>query len=443
VSVFSFEAVPEVGWAGRGVDRPIAIFATSRAAIAVRTGIGFAAAIVTLVLPWFGRALSPNFSAWNLTFSFGAVPLVGHLSYGAVIFLLTACGLVSFARAGWRRTVVTCAVGWSYLVLALIFILTTRLAGGATLFALQSDASQASIINSQFLTKNSTPPPTQFLGMTFDSKTMVLLYALRLGWYFLLVAGIFLAGRISRPKTRPQRIAWWASGAAVVVTVGGLVFGLAAQSDLDGAVQAVAAGHPVAAEQLAASALRWNSQAAYDTGFVRALGAAQADQGRVTGLAEYSQAVRPMGKDITLLEQAQLFVQALHTLPAGSPANTVVEADVVSFLTNATVSAKNPALLDLAGGRLDSPAVTFTVGHYDYEAGDNGLAIANLERTVQDTTNSEVRSLALTYIALAWERRGNVARFRGNIVAAVRADKMNQNVYARELAAGLYVPGTP
>ena len=352
MSVFGFEAVPDLGWTGRGSDRPIAVFAASRAAVAVRTAIGFAAAIVTLVLPWLGRALSPKFSAWNLGSPWCRPPRRPS-QLRRTHLPPSACGLVSFARAGWRPTVVTRAVGWSYLLFALVFVLSTRLSGGATLFALQSDASQASIINSQFLTNNSAPPPSQFLGLRFDSKTMVLLYALRLGWYLLIVAGIFLAGRIRRPNTRPQRIAWWASAAAVAVTVAGLAFGLVSQSDLDGAVQAGAAGHPVTAENLAASAVRWNPQVAYDTGFERALGAAQADQGRTTGLAEYAQAVRPIGKDVTLLEQAQLFGRALRSLPPGSAAFGVVEADVVSFLANATVNPKNPALLDLAGGTSD------------------------------------------------------------------------------------------
>ena len=66
-----------------------------------------------------------------------------------------------------------------------------------------------------------------------------------------------------------------------------------------------------------------------------------------------------------------------------------------------------------------------------------------LEQACDDTANSEVRSLALTYIALAWLRLDNEAEFRTNIVAAVRADRLNENVYAREIAAGLYVPGTP
>ena len=64
-------------------------------------------------------------------------------------------------------------------------------------------------------------------------------------------------------------------------------------------------------------------------------------------------------------------------------------------------------------------------------------------RRTHETANSEVRSLALTYIALAWLRLGDEAKFRSNIVAAVQADTLNENVYAREIAAGLYVPGTP
>ena len=279
--------------------------------------------------------------------------------------------------------------------------------------------------------------------MSFDSKSMILLYGLRFGWYLLIVAGVFLAGRVRRPVTRPQRIAWRVSGVALVVALVGLVFGFVSQIDLDSAIQAVASGHPAAASDLASSAVSWNPQVAYDSGLERALGAAQADQGQVTGLAEYSEAVRPLAKDVTLLEQAQLFGEALHSIPPGSPAYAVAEADVVSFLSNATLNARNPTLLNLAAGQLGSPAVGFTIGHFAYEAGDNGVAITDLEQAYHDTTNSEVRSLALTYVALAWERRGNVALFRKNIVAAVKADGLNENVYARELAAGLYVPGIP
>lgn len=422
--------------------RQVAIFARTRPAAAVRNGIGVLAALAALVLPWLGLNLSPSLSAWHLHFSLGAVPLVGHISYGLVVAVLAACAAVSLVRSGGWATTVSRAVGWVFIALSLVFVVTTRLVGGATLFALQTDASQSHIINSQFLTNNNTPAPTQFLGLDFDSKTIVLLYALRMGWYFLLVAGLVLAGRLSRPSTRPQRVAAWAAAAAALVVVVGLVLGSVAQSDLDDGIQAIDTGRPVAGQQLLASAQRLNPQIGYDSGLQLALGQAQADQGNQSGLADYAEAIRPGGVDLTLLQQAQLFQRALAEVPAGTVAGQVLRANVVGFLANATVTAKNPDLLNLVAGALGSPAVSFSVGRYYYEAGADTLAIATLDRTAR-TDNSEVRSLALTYIALSWLQLGNEAKFRQYIVAAVKADILNENVYARELSTGLYVPGTP
>ena len=423
--------------------RPVAIFARTRSAAAVRNGIGILAALAALGLPWLGLNLSPSLSAWHLHLSLGAVPLVHWITYGMVVGVLTVGAGVSLVRSGGWATTVSRAVGWVFIALSVVFVVTTRMVGGATMFALESDASQSHIINTQFLTNNSTPAPTQFLGISFDSKTLVLLYALRTGWYFLLVAGIVLAGRLRRPDTRPQRVAAWTAAVAALVVVVGLVLGSVAQSDLDDGIQAVATGRPVAGQQLLASAVRLNPQIAYDSGLQQARGQAQADQGNMSGLADYAEAVRPGGVDLTLLQQAQLFQRALAEVPAGTVAGDVLRADVVGFLTNATVTAKNPDLLNLVAGELSSPAVAFSVGRYYYEAGAASLAIATLDRAYASTDNSEVRSLALTYIALSWLRLGDEAKFRHSIVAAVAADVLNENVYARELSTGLYVPGTP
>ncbi len=250
-------------------------------------------------------------------------------------------------------------------------------------------------------------------------------------------------GRVGRPTNRPQRVGYALSGLAVVVVLVGLLLGSLSQSDMDKGIQAVATGQYAAGQSLLSSAQRLNPQVAYDTGFEQALGQAQADQGELSGLADFAQAERPVGKDLTLLEQAQLFGEAISSLPPGSAAAAVVQANVVSFLANATISVKNPNLLTLVKSQLSSPAVSFSVGRYDYEAGASSLAITMLERADADTDNSEVKSLALTYIALAWQRLGNEAAFRTNIVAAVEADTLNENVYAREISTGLYVPGTP
>lgn len=432
-----------VQWADRGADRPVAILAGTKQAVSVRFALGIIAAVGGLVLPWVGLSLTPSLSAWDLHVSLGAVPLVGHLSYGLVMAVLTVCALVSFVRARGTPTLVTRAVGWGYLGLSVTFVVTTRLVGIGTMFKLQSDVSQSAIVNSQFLTNNGTPAPTQFLGINFDPKTEVLLYGLRLGWYLVLVAGLFLVGRVGRPTNRPQRVGYALSGLAVVVVLVGLLLGSLSQSDMDKGIQAVATGQYAAGQSLLSSAQRLNPQVAYDTGFEQALGQAQADQGELSGLADFAQAERPVGKDLTLLEQAQLFGEAISSLPPGSAASAVVQANVVSFLANATISVKNPNLLTLVKSQLSSPAVSFSVGRYDYEAGASSLAITMLERADADTDNSEVKSLALTYIALAWQRLGNEAAFRTNIVAAVEADTLNENVYAREISTGLYVPGTP
>jgi hypothetical protein len=436
-------SAPTSQWTGMGTDRPVAILARTKQAVAVRFAIGIVAAAGALVLPWVGLTLTPSLRAWNLTFSLGAVPLLHHLSYGSVVAFLTACAVVSFVRAGGRTTLVTHAVGWAYLALSLTFVFTTRLVGIGTMFKLEGDVNQTAIINSQFLTNSSTPAPTQFLGISFDGKTLVLLYGLRLGWYLLLVAGMFLAGRFGRPSGRAQWVAYSLSGLAVLVVAAGLVLGSMAQSDMDNGIQAVATGHPAAGQDLISSALRLNPETAYDPGLEQALGQAEADQGRTNGLTEFAQAVRPVGKDLTLLEQARLFGQAISALPVGSPASLVVQTQVVSFLSNATISVKNPNVLALAHGELGAPAVSFSVGRYDYEAGASSLAISLLQRAYAETDNSEVKSLALTYIALAWQRLGNESAFRTNIVAAVKADSLNENVFAREISAGLYVPGTP
>ena len=182
--------------------RPIGILAPTRTAVAVRTTLAFLLVAAALALPWLGLTLSPSLSAWHLTFSLAAVPLVQHLSYGVLIAVLGLCAVVSFGRAGGRPTPLTRMVGWAYIALPLVFVVTTRLVGTSTMFTLQSDNSQAQVINSQFLTNSSLGAPSQFLGVNFDNRTLLLLYGLRLGWYLLLAAGIILAGRVSRPSTR-------------------------------------------------------------------------------------------------------------------------------------------------------------------------------------------------------------------------------------------------
>jgi hypothetical protein len=423
--------------------RRAALFSVSSRAALLRAGAGIVLSAGALVAPWLGLTLRPSLSAWQIHLSLAAVPGAGHLSYAVLTAALALAATVSFVRSRGRPTWVTRCVGWSYLMLCVVFVVTTRLVEGLTMFSLQSDGTQTQIINSQYLTNSNLPPPTQFLGLSMDQKTLSLLYGLRLGWYILLAAGILLAGRLHRPSTTGQWTGVAGAALAVAAVLAGVTMGSVAQSEMDRGIQAVVTGQPVSGEHLLDAALDINPGMAFDSGLEQALGQAQANQGLQTGLADYAEAVRPTGRDLTVLMKAQLFGEAVAALPADSPAGIVVRNDVAVFLANTTLATKNPNLLAQVPSEASSPAVAFSVGHYYYEANANTLAIRMLRRAEVDTSNAEIKSLCLTYIALAWQRQGDEAAFRRDIVAAVKIDTLNQNVYAREIATGLYFPGTP
>ena len=85
----------------------------------------------------------------------------------------------------------------------------------------------------------------------------------------------------------------------------------------------------------------------------------------------------------------------------------------------------------------------FTYGHYAYVVGDSSTAIAYLQRSMSESGNGELQSIALTYMALSEQRLGDPAAFRQDIVRAVDLDTQEINGLGREVAAGLYTPGPP
>jgi hypothetical protein len=66
-----------------------------------------------------------------------------------------------------------------------------------------------------------------------------------------------------------------------------------------------------------------------------------------------------------------------------------------------------------------------------------------MDRSIAETSNGELQSLAYTYLALSEERLDHPATFRQDIVKAVDLDTQNVNGLGREVAAGLYTPGSP
>src|ERR1700722_16377608 len=153
-----------------------------------RIVLGLLAALCGLVLPWVGFTLSPNLSAWHLSFALGAVPLVGHLTYGEVLAALVVVATVSAVRSGGKPTNTTRTCGWALLATTLIFVVTTRIMGAEILFRLSTDTTESTIFHHQILEYHFSPP-TSFLGFTPDATTSLVLDALRIGWYLPGVAG--------------------------------------------------------------------------------------------------------------------------------------------------------------------------------------------------------------------------------------------------------------
>ena len=87
--------------------------------------------------------------------------------------------------------------------------------------------------------------------------------------------------------------------------------------------------------------------------------------------------------------------------------------------------------------------LSFTYGHFAYEVGDDSATITFMDRAVARSKNSELLSLAYTYLALSEQRLGHLVAFRRDIVKAVALDTQNVNGLGREVAAGLYTPGAP
>ena len=87
--------------------------------------------------------------------------------------------------------------------------------------------------------------------------------------------------------------------------------------------------------------------------------------------------------------------------------------------------------------------LSFTYGHFAYEAGDDAADIHFMQQTAAKTKNSELLSLAFTYLGLSEERLGHLSAFRRDIVNTVDLDTQDVNATGREVAAGLYTPGPP
>jgi hypothetical protein len=402
-----------------------------------RIVLGLLIGVFTLVIPWLGPTLNPSLSAWHLTLAVGGVPLVGHLSYGLLLAPTLLVSTASAWRSRGKATNTTRTCGWIFLGAAVLFVVTTRVMGTEVLFRLSSATVQTRVIDRQILEYHFAPP-TSYLGVTPDATTSLILSALRVGWCLSMVAGGLLAGRWVTPL-RHRRAAVVALLAVGVVVAWAFTTGVLAGAAKSDGVSALLTGHSASAERDFDRALALNPQLRYDGSLETDLGQAQEDQGQQTALAWFAETASPPTTGSGIATQVLEYSQALSL----APNNPVIRNGFAVSLANDMIGAQAP-VDPTAVAMLNGMAfLSFTYGHYAYEAGDDSATIGSMDRALATTHNGELRSLAYTYRALSEQRLGEPRAFRRDIVEAVDLDTQNVNGLAREVAAGLYTPGPP
>jgi hypothetical protein len=425
-----------------GVDHRIALpvmetQAVERSRPSWRVIIGLGAALAALVLPWLGLNMSPSLSAWHLNVALGAVPLVGHVTYGEIAAVLLATAAVTTLRSGGRPTNTSRACGWAMVTTGLLFVVTTRVMGAEILLRLSTDTAQTQVVDRQILEYHFAPP-TSFFGFTPDATTRMVLNALRMGWCLQMLAGIALAGRRLSPFQHRRLMAITAIVLGLIIACG-FVSGLLADAAKSDGIALARSGQSAEAEHEFARALSLNPQLRDDAELETELGVAQGAQGQQSALAWFAEASSPPVTTGGIAKQMFDDTQALSM----DPTSPVIRNGVAVAVADDMLGADLPVDPSL-GAKLNGMAfLSFTYGHYAYEVGDDSSTIAFMNKTVATSSNGELQSLALTYLALSEQRLGDPDAYRRDIVEAVQLDTQDVNGLARDIAAGLYTPGAP
>jgi hypothetical protein len=87
---------------------------------------------------------------------------------------------------------------------------------------------------------------------------------------------------------------------------------------------------------------------------------------------------------------------------------------------------------------VDRPVLRVALSRYEIVSGDNPSAITDARAAASLARDTEVRSVALTFLSIAQTRSGETAEGRRTLLDAVDADKDYVNVMARSLLTGLY-----
>lgn len=425
-----------------------------RRAMAARAlpGAGTVLLAMALTLPWLTSTLGHTTGAGDLAVR---LPGLSWLPFGYQGLVLISLALVVVAAGAdaraWRAdTARTGAVrlyrsaGGVALVTAVGSVLQLLFVDARAAQWLRADHSALQMLAAQFSYRLPRPSADQLLGLPLSDSASLVLSALRLGWLLCLVGGVLLLatpGRSRRPDLASWRRPSWSSVGPAIVILLVVVFGVGLLRGTAAAVVASGAAGLASEGRYDDAASRYDLALALDP-YITDDPAVAAQLGRTsTATGGDQSAAMAYAAAVDAVSQGR-DAEALRTLAvalAEDPGDPLLVATLSETATRYALRTQYASVLQ---GRVASvpttPLVLFTRGRLELAAGETSQSIADMDSLAASTSDTDVRSAALTYVAMAMQQTGDDIGARKVLQQALNADPGNNNVVARAMAAGLY-----
>lgn len=401
---------------------------------------GLLLGLLGLNFPWLGIALETERHAVDLPVVFAGMPESRLISYGSLTAIALVVAATLLVRAHGRGTAALGVCGLVMLLLPILFVVQTSITDFQLIQHVYQQNAEMRSITSQLGYSIPRSGPTSVLLYPISGPTRAIATDLRPGWLLSLIAGALLLTTGLRPLgaglVGDRRLRWGTLAVAVLLAI--LIGrGVLANSVAASAERASEAGEYSSATQLFDYAQRLNPLLQYSANFEQGLGRALGASGEQQApLALYATA-KALGTQGDTVDQLADLQQAA----AGAPNNPVIVEELISQARKAALLNGNLGLMEAIVSQPygDLPAAHYALGRLLYQQSDFANAITQLVRTLQLTSDPNVRSSAYTYISLCETALGEDQQARQDLLTAIRLDTEYNNSLARTLATGLYI----
>jgi tetratricopeptide (TPR) repeat protein len=409
--------------------------------------IGIALGAVAIPLPWLTIPLAARQTAFSVPLDFAGLPRVGAVSYGLLATAAIALAVVGTVRGRGRGSALLGLAGAVLLLLPLLMVAQLTLWDAAGYQALADRVVDRNLIEKQFGYAVGSEPLTTLGLLALPASGQVVANSLARGWFLAATAGALMLWAGFRPlresaRSRPRPAAMiLVAGSACLLLLAGR--GVLAQLFFYRGTTAALALRPDAATERLGMAELLNPSLAQARDFELVLGAAQLAAGDTRTAPALLAQAEASGQTGDHSSQLGRLLEA-H---AAAPQDPVVSHE----LTVALIQAKPRRLIQPEDGSGlltglaadDSPAVQYTSGRTLFSLGDYATARTRFLRVLGLTSDADVRSSALTYLALCDFHGVHPDLAKHELVEAIKLDTGYNNTLARTVATGLYAGTIP